>query len=281
MANGVTTEWDDLHRKMGNFAPLPNTKEIEAEREKHFLETAENFDPLANKKLEELEEYEDDLDDEIFEKYKQARLNEMKEKAARPYFGSLREISKQDYVQEVTNAPKDVWVVLHLYQDYYDKCTLINNALDTLAKSHTYVKFLRIIATRCIENFPDSKIPTFIVYKNGSLVYNWANVDKEIKRCDAKILELFLKYHRILDRTDEDPDDEDLINYKEFITKIDPKRESKKYDDRSDSDEDDREYSNLRVKKFQAHAREREERERFRVQCIILLVTSLCFVFFV
>ncbi len=29
-------------------------------------------------------------------------------------------------IREVTNAPKDHFVVLHLYQDYNEKCALIN-----------------------------------------------------------------------------------------------------------------------------------------------------------
>jgi len=49
----------------------------------------------------------------------------MKEISKAPYFGSVYEISRETYVAEViklivnliqvTNAPKDSWVVLHLY----------------------------------------------------------------------------------------------------------------------------------------------------------------------
>jgi len=37
-------------------------------------------------------------------------------------FGDVREISAQDYVDEVNNAGKGVWVVLHLYKSGYPFC---------------------------------------------------------------------------------------------------------------------------------------------------------------
>lgn len=40
----------------------------------------------------------------------------MQEKAKASQFGEVREISGQDYIQEVTKAGNDIYVVLHLYQ---------------------------------------------------------------------------------------------------------------------------------------------------------------------
>ena len=37
-------------------------------------------------------------------------------------FGDVREISAQDYVDEVNKAGKGVWVVLHLYKSGYPFC---------------------------------------------------------------------------------------------------------------------------------------------------------------
>jgi hypothetical protein len=56
-------------------------------------------------------------DDEYFKEYRQKRLEELKEQASRPRFGFLKEISRPDFEVEVTRAPKDVIVVIHLYQD--------------------------------------------------------------------------------------------------------------------------------------------------------------------
>lgn len=37
---------------------------------------------------------------------------------------------------------------------------------------------MKIVATRCIENFPDSNLPCIIVYKDGAYTHNIPNFDK-------------------------------------------------------------------------------------------------------
>jgi hypothetical protein len=41
----------------------------------------------------------------------------MREVASKPRFGSVQLISGSDYVREVSQAPADVWVVVHLFKD--------------------------------------------------------------------------------------------------------------------------------------------------------------------
>lgn len=48
--------------------------------------------------------------------FRQQRLKEMKAAQMKNKFGEVLEISGKDYVQEVTKAGKDIWVVLHLYK---------------------------------------------------------------------------------------------------------------------------------------------------------------------
>lgn len=47
---------------------------------------------------------------------RQQRLQEWKCLQRRQKYGELREISGEQYVKEVTNAPEDVWVIIHLYR---------------------------------------------------------------------------------------------------------------------------------------------------------------------
>lgn len=49
-----------------------------------------------------------------------------------------------------------------------------------------------MISTKCIENFPDSKCPCFIIYKGGKPVSNIVNVDQQINQ-DIKKLPEFLR----------------------------------------------------------------------------------------
>ena len=69
--------------------------------------------------LAELKEAEDEFDDEdmrAIEMYREKRLQEWKVLKKKQKFGELREISGNQYVNEVTNAEKDVWVIIHLYR---------------------------------------------------------------------------------------------------------------------------------------------------------------------
>ena len=166
---GVTTEWEDIQVKLGNY--LPRDKEPDNnELEKIAIETVENYDPLNNKTIEQLKELEDDEDDEVLEQYKLKRLAEMKEFAAKPKFGSVLELRKQDYIAEVTNAPKDVYVVLHLYQNYSEASNILARIFENLAKKFPLVKFMSIVATNCIEGYKDADVPGVIIYQNSKLI---------------------------------------------------------------------------------------------------------------
>jgi hypothetical protein len=80
MANGVTTEWEDIHVKLGNYAPRPYEKP-QSEYTTEAIEKLESYNPLEKKTLEELEGMEDDLDEGIFEEYRRKKMAEMEEKS--------------------------------------------------------------------------------------------------------------------------------------------------------------------------------------------------------
>ena len=167
MAYNVTTEWEDIHVKLKNYLPRekdPTTDEIE----KIAIETAEQYDPMSHKKLDELNELEEEDDeDEVLKSYKEKRLAELKELVAKPKYGKVTELRKQDYITEVNKAPKDVFVVLHLYQTSVEACNVLNQIFDNLAQKFVFVKFMRIVSTNCVENFEDEDCPTVFIYKNG------------------------------------------------------------------------------------------------------------------
>ena len=74
----IETEWDSLQRKYGNLPPKP-PRETEEEKTKQLVNALEEMDPLENKTLSQLDELEDDLDEEILRKYRNRRLQEIKE----------------------------------------------------------------------------------------------------------------------------------------------------------------------------------------------------------
>lgn len=119
--------------------------------------------------LDELSELEDSEDEEVLQEYRNKRMAELKALAAKAKFGSVREITGEEYVNEVNKAGEDIYVVLHLYARGVPFCSVINQYIAELAMKYPSVKFIRSIAQTCIPNFPDKNVPTIFVYYNGQM----------------------------------------------------------------------------------------------------------------
>lgn len=112
----------------------------------------------------------DDLDEEdreVFRRYREQRFNEIVASKARKTFGEVVEITGSDFVNEVTHAEPDTWVIIHLFKAGIPLCTQINRSLSELASSYTDTKFLKSISTVCIPNFPDENLPGLLIYRGG------------------------------------------------------------------------------------------------------------------
>jgi len=96
----------------------------------------------------------------------------MRAMAAKEKFGDLVQISKPEFVHEVTEASKDCWVVVHLFNNAIPACKLMNEYLKTLAQRYRAVKFLKIVGDQCIPNYPDRNQPTLLVYGEGDIKAN-------------------------------------------------------------------------------------------------------------
>lgn len=124
---------------------------------------------LDNLDLDELDELEDDEDEAVLLEYRRKRIAEMQAAASKARFGTVREISGQDYIDEVNKAGEGIWVVLHLYKQGIPHCALINRFLTELAQRYPETKFVKSIASTCIPNFPESNLPSIFIYFEGQL----------------------------------------------------------------------------------------------------------------
>lgn len=98
-------------------------------------------------------------------------MAELHSLASKEIYGSVVEISKPEYAAQVSEASArdGTTVIVHLYDNSLPACKRINGILNVLAQKHRSVKFLKIVATRCIEGYPEKNIPTLLVYANGDL----------------------------------------------------------------------------------------------------------------
>lgn len=84
-------------------------------------------------------------------------------------FGKVFEISKDEWISEVTEASKQCWVVVLLYSNSILDCNLMENIMTQLASKFMKVKFLKIRSTSAIENWPERNLPTVFAYHEGEL----------------------------------------------------------------------------------------------------------------
>ncbi|KAI3699886.1 hypothetical protein L2E82_44493 [Cichorium intybus] len=191
---GASTQWDDIQRKLGNLPPkapvfkpdpfTPADDEDSKPKDKTWID---------NKTEEELEDLEDDLDDDRFlEEYRRKRLAEMKKIVKIAKFGSIIPISGSDFVREVSQAPSDVWVVVLLYKDGYPECGVLMQCLEELATMYSATKFVKIISTDCIPNYPDRNLPTLLVYNNGAVKANYVGLHTFGRRCTPEGVAMIL-----------------------------------------------------------------------------------------
>eukprot|EP00930_Biecheleria_cincta_P038738 TRINITY_DN26617_c0_g1_i1.p1 TRINITY_DN26617_c0_g1~~TRINITY_DN26617_c0_g1_i1.p1 ORF type:complete len:257 (+),score=51.92 TRINITY_DN26617_c0_g1_i1:25-795(+) len=167
---GDTTEWDDIQRKFGNFAPLKK-ETPQREIERALVEAAEQLEPLEGASLQELNAGEDDVDEDMLEKYRRQRMAELKaaQKAAR--FGELLQVTRTNFVREVTDASAGgQWVLVLLYVEASPQCHPIMKPWAEAARRFAAIKFMKGVASEVIPDFPDSCTPTVIVYKDTDCV---------------------------------------------------------------------------------------------------------------
>jgi hypothetical protein len=105
----------------------------------------------------------------ILENYKNQRLQDFKS------FGTVREISRDEFTNQV--ASPDHYCVVHLYQNHNTCSQLLTRILVALAHKYNHIKFLKIVATRCIENYPDRNVPTLLVYHKGDVIKQWVGAE--------------------------------------------------------------------------------------------------------
>ncbi|XP_010250948.1 PREDICTED: phosducin-like protein 3 [Nelumbo nucifera] len=193
---GASTQWDDIQRKLGNLPPKPapfKPPSFTPSQDEDFKPKDKTW--IDEKTEEELEELEDDpdLDDDRFlEEYRKKRLAEMREAARISKFGSVIPISGADFVREVSQASPDVWVVVFLYKEGFPECGLLLRCLEELASRYPATKFVKIISTDCIPNYPDRNLPTLLVYNNGAVKGTYVGLHHFGRRCTPEGVALTL-----------------------------------------------------------------------------------------
>jgi len=170
------TEWNDVLRAKGIIPPKEPeiTEDQIADMIDQVVQKHVNGDQkdMEDMNLDELDDIEDDIteaDEKAFEEYRRKRMAELKAMSSKPRFGSVIEISGQDWVEAINKAGDDIWVIVHLYKNGIEMCNLLNHHFVTLAQKFPFTKFIKAVATTCIPNYPEHNLPTIFIYQNGEM----------------------------------------------------------------------------------------------------------------
>lgn len=162
----VTTEWDDIQRRLGNLPSLvEQAVAVEAAADAPAALSASAVSVDAEQSAE------DDDDDEAAElqRLRCERLDElMGRKPAR--FGSVVPLLRTEYVKEVNQAPEGVGVVVFLHKPRHYLSSYMLVLLEKLARKFGDVKFLQIDSEECIPGYPERNLPTLLMYRDDDLL---------------------------------------------------------------------------------------------------------------
>lgn len=166
----VTTEWEDAlvkHKIISKRVHVETTDEINTK----WREEQEEIDELDSKTHEELEEMEDELDERLLMDFRKARIAELQRMQDKNKFGEVREITKPEFITEVTKGSLGgQWVVCCLYLPGNRTSTYMLQCLRNIAARHRDIKFTQIVGSLCIENYPDHHCPTLLIYHDAKAV---------------------------------------------------------------------------------------------------------------
>eukprot|EP01084_Bolivina_argentea_P043454 80074_1 len=209
------------HKIIDKNKQKPTAKQLRREKQTDIKSQEEDIDDIDS---DDLLEDEDDNDEEALLRYKLAKMKIMEEN--RPRYGDTKELTAWTFEKEVDMAPLNVWVVVHVYQDYMERCGRMNYAIAQIAKSYQHIKFMRARSDRIgLDTYPEVGLPTIIIFKNGKQLQNHIAVHEIINKIafSVKDVEQFLIDNGVIkpvtfipDMNDNGDGDGDDDNYKKY-----------------------------------------------------------------
>jgi len=164
---------------------------------------------LRDTKQEKDEEEEEEED--FFEDYKEKRLRELKalqhkqqgnhnsneNRSERPTFGYLRTTSVKEFVGDIEKENSNVFVVVHLYEEFISPCVKLNKYLHKLAIKYPFVKFLKFLASE--SNYDSFALPTILIYRAGNVVSSHVRITSTLGNdFDSSDIEILLGHQGVI-----------------------------------------------------------------------------------
>lgn len=183
MAYNVTTEWEDIQVKHGNYVPTKVQVDYykeETDNINKFLDLTNNGKDILNEgtKMEENEDDDawlDDADMAFEEEYKKKKMIEL---GLDVNSVQLKEIyDMKSYSDLILKGNHDKAVILVLFQEHVSKSVHFTKQLHEFISNSIIIQPFRsrvvmykMIATSCITNFEDEDTPSVLIFMKGVIL---------------------------------------------------------------------------------------------------------------
>lgn len=127
----------------------------------------------AKKEFWESDAEEDDNseDDELFEKYKRERIQQVQ--ATLPSYGAYaRAYTFEELASLINKNHELVWIVVHVYENDNAACLALHLSFEALARQFPHTCFIRIRSDAAMKNFHAMGLPTLLLYRGKELKHS-------------------------------------------------------------------------------------------------------------
>ncbi|KAJ5467761.1 hypothetical protein N7475_005513 [Penicillium sp. IBT 31633x] len=164
------TEWNDILRQHGIIPEKPKDPEPLIQEALIAAQHRAHENRLEDKDIDELNALEEEEDEDFLESYRQKRFAELSTLQQTSIFNQVYPLQKVDYAREVTEASKNVFVLVNLTSMGGNvESRVLTELWRQLAAKFGDIKFCEIRADMCIEGYPEKNTPTILVYKDTEI----------------------------------------------------------------------------------------------------------------
>eukprot|EP01116_Phalansterium_solitarium_P016232 TRINITY_DN372_c0_g2_i1.p2 TRINITY_DN372_c0_g2~~TRINITY_DN372_c0_g2_i1.p2 ORF type:complete len:189 (-),score=50.66 TRINITY_DN372_c0_g2_i1:181-747(-) len=178
----------------------------------------------------------DELDDEVFDKYREERINALKKQLAQKQrleaqdHGKYTEVEEKEFLKITTTAKH---VVAHFFSKDFMRCKIMDKHMEALAKKHFGVRFVRINVEKAaffVDKLAIKVLPAVVCFIDGITVDRLIGFD-ELGNTDnfrTEVFEKRLAQKGVL-----------VLPEQSTTTRLPKRRPAAGSDDDADADDDD------------------------------------------
>ena len=126
-----------------------------------------------------LNELEDD-EDTFMAAYREKRRQEMQMQSKLPSYGKVTNVDAFGFVDRLERTNANIYVIVHMWEKDIRACNTLDVTLESLAREHQHIDFLRLCRSDTPTGLPCNALPALLIYQDGELIETIMKVDEKV-----------------------------------------------------------------------------------------------------